>query len=159
MQVAAAERQTQQDVPILITGSWMLTIENSSLSGKLQKLIIQSQPPEPGSPSDNLLFGKVDGVGSVKVYDIFGGQTEVVGSSEQTRQYVLFNLIVDDKIYLFRRGQVVDGMSIEGGTIYSLPVLNNRVDFVEDGTWSAQATPGEPADDRHQHHHHKYGRR
>lgn len=158
MQVAAAERQTQEDVPVLITGNWMLTIVDSSLSGKLNELTIQSQQPEPGSPNVNLLFGTVASAASETVYRIHGGQTDVVDNNNQKRQYVWFNLVIGEKLYLFLRGELVDQMSIKGGHVYSFSLTSGRVADVEDGTWSAQATPAE--DEHHHHHHyHKHGGR
>lgn len=153
MQVAAAaERQTQEDVPVLITGNWMLTIVDSSLSGKLNELTIQSQQPEPGSPNVNLLFGTVASAVSETVYRIHGGQTDVVDNNSQKRQYVWFNLVIGEKLYLFLSGELVDQMSIKGGHVHSFSLTSGRVADVEEGTWSAQASPGaDPDDDRHKH--------
>lgn len=153
MQVAAAERQTQQDVPVLVTGSWILRIESSSLTGKLRDLSILSQQPKPGSEDADLLFGTVDSARSVTVYGIVGGSTDLIKSNGQMRQYVSFDLVIDDMIYEFRQGEVADGLNIKGGVIFSNPVVKDREPAVEDGTWSAQATP---ADD---HHHHRHGGR
>lgn len=153
MQVAAAERQTQEDIPVLITGNWMLTIVDSSLSGKLNELSIQSQQPEPGSPNVNLLLGTVANAVSETVYRIHGGQTDVIDNNSQKRQYIWFNLVIGEKLYLFLRGELVDRMSIQGGHVHSFSLTSGRVADVEDGTWSAQATPAEDE------HHHKHGGR
>lgn len=151
MQVAAAERQTQQDVLVPVTGNWMLTIEKSPLAEMLVELSITFQHPGPGSMTADLLFGTVNST-TMTDYGILGGQTNLVEVNGHMRQHVSFDLAIDGKVYQFRRGELVDALRIGGGIICKIPASGDREDAVEEGTWSAQASPGaDPDDDRHKH--------
>jgi hypothetical protein len=149
--VAIAESQSPPGVLAFLSASWTFTELTGSLSGKLKQIDIQAQlheaESEPGVLSTNALFGTVESTGGETVFGLLNGQTVLL--KEQPQQFVSFTLIIEGQAYTFFGGVLsADGLSIDGGDISrDRAVDDDDTDFVEDGTWSAQAQPGFPGDD------------
>jgi hypothetical protein len=146
--VATAESRTLSHGFVPLSENWALRIEHSSLTGRLDGLEIMSQQPKPTVENVETLFGGVESAADPTVYALLDGQTALTERDGSTRQSVSFELIIGGQSYVFSGGELsADASSIGGGKISRYPLGSPDDPEVEDGTWSAQARPGDESGD------------
>lgn len=144
--VATAETGGPLGIPHRLHDLWNLTVVTSSLTGRLQGLLITSQRVELGGGSHTQdIYGGVQTVRPNTILGLMDGQTVVDDTGRQT---VSFEIIFDGEHFHFNNGVLsADGSQIIGGSIEKSPLpLKTPPEFEPDGTWSATAVPGPTTD-------------
>jgi hypothetical protein len=140
---------TSQPAPTTLSRFWFLRPEQSSLTGKLTAIDIMAQLPTPAVTNVNRVLGGVWDIDNKNLYSMLAGHTDLVEKEGRVQQVVSFEIIYEGSRYTFGGGVLSpDGTQISGKSIERSP-LDGGGDptLVEDGTWSAQASPGGPGEE------------
>jgi hypothetical protein len=138
--VATTERGESLIIPHRLHDFWTLTITGSSLNDKLEGFLITAQRAALGGNTNTQdLYGGVETKATATMLGLMDGSTVVNDSGQQT---VSFEIMLNNEHYYFIDGVLsADGSQINGGSI-----RKNFHDFEPDGSWSATASGGPPAE-------------